>query len=144
MRDTSFLHTSWHSIRTCMQRFTSVRECLVAFCRRALSYPLFRNWDLCMQVIRDTLTILKLGPGSIVRGPFSPESVPFFPSSPAPCAVVFLLLMVLLFLFFHFMFLFLFLFFCCSFCPGSCSHLIFVSLSLFLFLFLFLILCSHS
>ena len=49
----------------CEQR--SVRGCITACYRRALAYPLCRNWELIDQVAKDTQQIFALGKRAILR-----------------------------------------------------------------------------
>jgi len=51
---------------SCLETFTSLREPVIAFLRRALCYPLHRHWGLCQKLLQDVYVILKYGscPGS--------------------------------------------------------------------------------
>ncbi|KAF8938270.1 hypothetical protein BGZ58_001259 [Dissophora ornata] len=50
-----------------LDQFTTLRETLLASFRRALAYPLSRNWNLAMKVLQDVYVILKLGRRGILR-----------------------------------------------------------------------------
>ncbi|RKP37967.1 SHQ1 protein-domain-containing protein, partial [Dimargaris cristalligena] len=45
----------------------SLKAVAVASFRRALAYPLYRHWELCQAVWRDTQTIFKLGRRALVK-----------------------------------------------------------------------------
>ncbi|OMJ28546.1 Protein shq1 [Smittium culicis] len=46
---------------SCLRNFDSLKQTIVSFYRRSLTYPLFRNWDLSEKVYNDVINILKLG-----------------------------------------------------------------------------------
>ncbi|KAF9302251.1 Hsp90 cochaperone shq1 [Mortierella antarctica] len=50
-----------------LDQFTTLRETLLASFRRALAYPLNRNWTLANKVLQDVYVILKLGKRGILR-----------------------------------------------------------------------------
>jgi len=50
-----------------LQQFESVHEAVVACVRRSLAYPLYRHWQLSVQVVRDTQRILELGKRYVLR-----------------------------------------------------------------------------
>ncbi|KAG0259829.1 Hsp90 cochaperone shq1 [Mortierella polycephala] len=50
-----------------LDQFTTLRETLLACCRRALAYPLCRNWNLATKVLQDVYVIFKLGRRGILR-----------------------------------------------------------------------------
>ncbi|RDD43192.1 Protein SHQ1-like protein [Trichoplax sp. H2] len=52
---------SWLEV---FKRFQSV---LIACCRRALCYPLYRNWDLIQVILKDVTTIFRLGKRYILK-----------------------------------------------------------------------------
>ncbi|KAH3766419.1 box H/ACA snoRNP assembly protein Shq1 [Pelomyxa schiedti] len=45
----------------------NTRDALVGCYRRALTFPLYRHWDLTVRVAQDAVIIFKLGPRAIVR-----------------------------------------------------------------------------
>eukprot|EP01105_Mastigella_eilhardi_P024670 TRINITY_DN6473_c0_g1_i2.p1 TRINITY_DN6473_c0_g1~~TRINITY_DN6473_c0_g1_i2.p1 ORF type:complete len:437 (+),score=122.96 TRINITY_DN6473_c0_g1_i2:366-1676(+) len=45
----------------------SLQDSVVGCLRRALAFPLYRNWKLAKLVVRDTADILRLGPRAVVR-----------------------------------------------------------------------------
>ncbi|KAF9996638.1 hypothetical protein BGZ80_002272 [Entomortierella chlamydospora] len=50
-----------------LEQFTTLKETLIASFRRALAYPLNRNWNLAMKVLQDVYVIFKLGRRGILR-----------------------------------------------------------------------------
>ncbi|KAF9116386.1 hypothetical protein BGX27_003069 [Mortierella sp. AM989] len=50
-----------------LEQFTTLKETLLSSFRRALAYPLNRNWNLAMKVLQDVYVILKLGRRGILR-----------------------------------------------------------------------------
>ncbi|KAF9172069.1 hypothetical protein BGX21_008302 [Mortierella sp. AD011] len=50
-----------------LEQFTTLKETLIASFRRALAYPLNRNWNLAMKVMQDVYVIFKLGRRGILR-----------------------------------------------------------------------------
>jgi hypothetical protein len=50
-----------------LDEYHSLSKCLESFIRRALTYPLYRNFDLAQQCIRDVCTILLTGKDSVIR-----------------------------------------------------------------------------
>ncbi|KAF9085271.1 Hsp90 cochaperone shq1 [Mortierella sp. AD031] len=50
-----------------LDQFTTLKETLLASFRRALAYPLNRNWNLALKVLQDVYVILKLGRRGILR-----------------------------------------------------------------------------
>ncbi|KAG0071897.1 hypothetical protein BGZ90_012094 [Linnemannia elongata] len=50
-----------------LDQFTTLKETLLASFRRALAYPLNRNWNLAEKVLQDVYVILKLGRRGILR-----------------------------------------------------------------------------
>lgn len=50
-----------------LDQFTTLKETLMAGFRRALAYPLNRNWNLANKVLQDVYVILKLGKRGILR-----------------------------------------------------------------------------
>ncbi|KAF9361247.1 hypothetical protein BGX26_004766 [Mortierella sp. AD094] len=50
-----------------LEQFTTLKETLLASFRRALAYPLNRNWNLAMKVLQDVYVIFKLGRRGILR-----------------------------------------------------------------------------
>ena len=55
------------STLSCLAKFTSPRQLVVTGIRRALSYPLYRNWDLAITTWRDVVLILKVGKSAILK-----------------------------------------------------------------------------
>ncbi|KAJ1675993.1 hypothetical protein EV182_000163 [Spiromyces aspiralis] len=47
--------------------FMSLRNTIVANFKRALAYPLYRNWDLCQAVLRDTYVAFRLGRRALLK-----------------------------------------------------------------------------
>ncbi|NWX83378.1 SHQ1 protein, partial [Nothoprocta pentlandii] len=50
-----------------LESFTSIHEVLVSFGRRVLCYPLYRHFRLVTRAISDTLMILQLGKGAVLK-----------------------------------------------------------------------------
>ncbi|KAF9968669.1 hypothetical protein BGZ70_000514 [Mortierella alpina] len=50
-----------------LDQFTTLRETVLACYRRALAYPLTRNWNLANKVLQDVYVIFKLGRRGILR-----------------------------------------------------------------------------
>ena len=46
---------------------TSVKDAIINCLHRALTYPVFRNWNLACRVVQDVHTLLKLGRRAILR-----------------------------------------------------------------------------
>ncbi|KAJ2832671.1 hypothetical protein FBU31_002036, partial [Coemansia sp. 'formosensis'] len=44
-----------------LEQFSALRPTIVACFRRALAYPLYRNWELCEKVLEDVYVLFKLG-----------------------------------------------------------------------------------
>lgn len=44
---------------SCLESFSSLHETVVASYRRALSYPLYRHWELCQKVLQDVYVLFK-------------------------------------------------------------------------------------
>uniref|UniRef100_A0A8C2S7F8 Protein SHQ1 homolog n=1 Tax=Capra hircus TaxID=9925 RepID=A0A8C2S7F8_CAPHI len=49
------------------ETWTNVHEILVSFGRRVLCYPLYRHFKLVMKAYRDTIKILQLGKGAVLK-----------------------------------------------------------------------------
>ncbi|KAF9153762.1 hypothetical protein BG015_002684 [Linnemannia schmuckeri] len=69
--DTS-IETAWTICKlspsiAALDQFTTLKETLLASFRRALAYPLNRNWNLAEKVLQDVYVILKLGRRGILR-----------------------------------------------------------------------------
>lgn len=47
--------------------FTSMQQMVLCFVRRSLCFPLYRNFKLCQQVIKDAASILKCGRKSVLH-----------------------------------------------------------------------------
>ncbi|KAG0364658.1 SHQ1 protein-domain-containing protein [Gamsiella multidivaricata] len=50
-----------------LDQFTTLKETIFACFRRALAYPLVRNWSLSLKILQDVYVILKLGRRGILR-----------------------------------------------------------------------------
>lgn len=50
-----------------MTNHHSLSECLLSFCRRSLSFPLYRHFELSRKCIQDVVTILLLGREAVLR-----------------------------------------------------------------------------
>ncbi|KAF9189489.1 hypothetical protein BGZ51_009525 [Haplosporangium sp. Z 767] len=50
-----------------LDQFTTLKETLLACYRRALAYPLCRNWNLATKVLQDVYVLFKLGRRGILR-----------------------------------------------------------------------------
>ncbi|KAJ2412369.1 hypothetical protein GGI10_003721 [Coemansia sp. RSA 2530] len=50
-----------------LEQFSALRSTIVACFRRALAYPLYRNWDLCEKVLEDVYVLFKLGLRAILK-----------------------------------------------------------------------------
>ncbi|KAG0209753.1 hypothetical protein BGX28_009973 [Mortierella sp. GBA30] len=66
------VETAWticklSSSMAALEQFTTLKETVLACFRRALAYPLNRNWTLANKVLQDVYVILKLGRRGILR-----------------------------------------------------------------------------
>ncbi|CAG8437348.1 3440_t:CDS:10 [Ambispora gerdemannii] len=52
---------------SCLERFATLKSTITALYRRALSYPLYRNYELCEKILQDVYVILKLGRRAILK-----------------------------------------------------------------------------
>ncbi|CAG8506979.1 901_t:CDS:2 [Ambispora leptoticha] len=52
---------------SCLEHFTTLKSVITASYRRALSYPLYRNYELCEKILQDVYVILKLGRRAILK-----------------------------------------------------------------------------
>ncbi|XP_078677362.1 protein SHQ1 homolog [Branchiostoma floridae x Branchiostoma belcheri] len=50
-----------------LETFSSLRESVLSSCRRSLSFPLYRSWDLTMAVLQDTKDIIAAGRRHVLR-----------------------------------------------------------------------------
>ncbi|KAI8511147.1 Hsp90 cochaperone shq1 [Branchiostoma belcheri] len=50
-----------------LESFSSLRESFLSLCRRSLSFPLYRSWDLTMAVLQDTRDIITAGRRCVLR-----------------------------------------------------------------------------
>ncbi|XP_078595082.1 protein SHQ1 homolog [Branchiostoma floridae x Branchiostoma japonicum] len=50
-----------------LESFSSLREAVLSSCRRSLSFPLYRSWDLTRAVLQDTKDIITAGRRRILR-----------------------------------------------------------------------------
>ncbi|KAJ2810244.1 hypothetical protein GGI24_007062, partial [Coemansia furcata] len=50
-----------------LEQFSALRPTIVACFRRALAYPLYRNWELCEKVLEDVYVLFKLGLRAIIK-----------------------------------------------------------------------------
>ncbi|KAJ2745515.1 hypothetical protein GGI20_002119 [Coemansia sp. BCRC 34301] len=50
-----------------LETFSALRLTVVACFRRALAYPLYRNWELCEKVLEDVYVLFKLGLRAILK-----------------------------------------------------------------------------
>ncbi|KAJ2484352.1 hypothetical protein EV174_002511 [Coemansia sp. RSA 2320] len=50
-----------------LEQFSALRPTLVSCFRRALAYPLYRNWDLCEKALEDVYVIFKLGLRAVLK-----------------------------------------------------------------------------
>ncbi|XP_072178404.1 protein SHQ1 homolog isoform X1 [Diadema setosum] len=55
------------STLSCLEWFHTPQEMVIACCRRALCFPLYRNWDLCCKVLKDVRMILRLGCNQVLK-----------------------------------------------------------------------------
>ncbi|CAO3625191.1 unnamed protein product [Cunninghamella echinulata] len=55
------------STLSCLEQFTTLKEVIIASYRRALAYPLYRNWNLCEKVLQDVYILFKLGKRAILK-----------------------------------------------------------------------------
>jgi len=55
------------STLSCLAKFSSPRHLVVTGIRRALSYPIYRNWDLAITTWRDVVLLLKVGKAAILK-----------------------------------------------------------------------------
>jgi len=49
------------------ESFESIKDIIIACFRRSICYPLYRNFNLVKQVLKDTITIFRLGKRSILK-----------------------------------------------------------------------------
>ncbi|KAG9293678.1 hypothetical protein G9A89_019015 [Geosiphon pyriformis] len=52
---------------SCLEKFTTLKETIVALYRRALAYPLYRNYALCEKVLQDVYVVFKLGKRALLK-----------------------------------------------------------------------------
>jgi hypothetical protein len=50
------------------EQFETLQDAVYTCIRRALAYPLYRHWGLCVQVVRDTQAIFRNGKRAILKG----------------------------------------------------------------------------
>ncbi|CAO3609907.1 unnamed protein product [Cunninghamella blakesleeana] len=55
------------STLSCLEQFTTLKDVIITSFRRALAYPLYRNWDLCEKVLQDVYILFKLGKRAILK-----------------------------------------------------------------------------
>jgi len=55
------------STLSCLARFYTPKQLVITGIRRALSYPLFRHWDLAITTWRDVVLLLRLGRAAIMK-----------------------------------------------------------------------------
>ncbi|KAJ3222696.1 Hsp90 cochaperone shq1 [Clydaea vesicula] len=68
----SNVESSWNLVKLsstlcCFQTFETVRDVALSFYRRSLTYPLYRNYELCSKIQKDVVILLKLGKKPILR-----------------------------------------------------------------------------
>ncbi|KAJ1662874.1 hypothetical protein IW140_005399 [Coemansia sp. RSA 1813] len=66
------VETAWaigavSSLFSNLERFSTLRDVIIASFRRGLAYPLYRNWELCEKALEDVYVILKLGRRAILK-----------------------------------------------------------------------------
>ena len=49
------------------EEFSKIENCLFSFLRRVLTYPLYRNFDLGIECIKDVSKVLKLGKTFVLK-----------------------------------------------------------------------------
>ncbi|EPZ36906.1 SHQ1 protein domain-containing protein [Rozella allomycis CSF55] len=59
--------TKISSTISCLSEFKCLKDVLVSCYRRSLTYPLYRNWDLCNQVLKDLQKLLNLGKRGVLK-----------------------------------------------------------------------------
>ncbi|ORZ09506.1 box H/ACA snoRNP assembly protein Shq1 [Absidia repens] len=50
-----------------LEQFSTLKDAVLACYRRALAYPLYRNWTLCEKVLQDVYIMFKLGKRAILK-----------------------------------------------------------------------------
>ena len=65
---------------SCLARFGSAKSLLVTSLRRSLCYPLYRHYDLGVQVWKDVITILHIGTAAVLKCLLA--LIPVFNNSP--------------------------------------------------------------
>ncbi|KAI8318361.1 SHQ1-domain-containing protein [Martensiomyces pterosporus] len=50
-----------------LEQFSTLRLVIVACFRRALAYPLYRNWELCEKALEDVYAVLRLGRRAVLK-----------------------------------------------------------------------------
>ena len=65
---------------SCLARFSSAKSLLVTSIRRSLCYPLYRHYDLGVQVWKDVITILHIGTAAVLKCLLA--LIPVFNNSP--------------------------------------------------------------
>ncbi|KAI8393944.1 SHQ1 protein-domain-containing protein [Radiomyces spectabilis] len=55
------------SSMACLEQFSTLKETVIACYRRALSYPLYRNFELCNKVLQDVYVLFRLGKRAILK-----------------------------------------------------------------------------
>jgi protein SHQ1 len=49
------------------KKFSTLQETLISCYRRALAFPLYRNYKLCDKILQDVYILLKLGKRAILK-----------------------------------------------------------------------------
>jgi len=52
---------------SCLDTFNSLSSVIESCFKRAITYPLYRSWDLCEKVLKDTQTIFQLGKRCLLK-----------------------------------------------------------------------------
>ncbi|KAH8556514.1 SHQ1 protein-domain-containing protein [Umbelopsis sp. PMI_123] len=50
-----------------LEKFTTLQETLISCYRRALAFPLYRNYNLCDKILQDIYILLKLGKRAVLK-----------------------------------------------------------------------------
>ncbi|KAJ2845025.1 hypothetical protein J3B02_004793 [Coemansia erecta] len=58
-----------------LEQFSTLKSTIITCFRRGLSYPLYRNWELCEKALEDVYAILKLGRRAVLKALLEIKSI---------------------------------------------------------------------
>ena len=65
--ETGWLISKLSATLACSEVFDSIKDCVIANMRRTLIYPLFRSFDIAVEVLKDVQKLLKNGKVAILK-----------------------------------------------------------------------------